>query len=887
MPTKKTKGTKETKLTNKLRKFTHNNTDKVQKCILSVFLFITVMANPIDLIITQDALKAIDAAILKVNTLDKELAQTAQNFIDNSKKMAAATANITPSSVGNKGNEAAKLNAELDGLKTKYISLNDAINKQSQYLKILSQQQVTITKNTNNQSTATRQQAVSQQILRAETDRNIRATTNLGGAYAKASAQLLVLKKEAKDAAIAYGENSKKAQEATRAALDLDARIKAVDKSVGDSQRNVGNYSGGLSKAFSGLKFIANILPGIGIAGLLSFASEPIIEWATNLIKASKAINSVAESQKQLNEISKEGQKNAVEETIKVKSLLEIAKDTTLTYKERMVAVKALQDTYPAYFENLSKEQILAGNTAKAENDLTDAILSRAKASAATSKITENQSKIIDLEETRLQLQKDLTQAQIENNQVVSQANANNGRNEGAALRSLQTNENVNNVRKQIAKTEKEIAELTALNNRLTSYAMERQKESILLDYKSEKATKAKKEAKREDIEALNVSIKARGTLNQEIDKSIDRLRTEAILNAGNTEHVDDINKLISQLITLRNKVNKIDPIDVNIVKSPEKTKKQLHEISDELKNFTQSFQTEFFNNSGFSSLNTFVSGEFDDLLDSAETFTEKFAVYFNSIGEVAQDAFNFISAEGQKNFDAEKERLQAQYDISLKYAGDNKAAQEKLADDLEKKKKEIDYREAKAKQKQALFNIAIDTAQAVISAVAESPLTFGLPWSAFALALGATQAALVASQEIPRYWMGGTHDGGLMMVNDGKGSNYKETVVTPDGKVMKPQGRNVIMDAPAGTEIFTANQWDAKLAEMLQGKGIDMAPVINNNSGLSKSDMYDVLMDTLGSQPQHYSNFDANGATEYIMKGGNKTILNRNRSNGKGQRFK
>lgn len=887
MPTKKTKETKETKLTNKLRKFTHNNTDKVQKCILSVFLFITVMANPIDLIITQEALKAIDTAIARVNTLDKELAQTAQNFIDNSKKMATASANITPSNVNNKANETAKLNAELDSLKTKYISLNDAINKQSQYLKILSQQQVAITKNTNNQSVATRQQAVSQQILRAETDRNIRATTNLGGAYAKASAQLLVLKKEAKDAAIAYGENSKKAQEATRAALDLDARIKAVDKSVGDSQRNVGNYSGGLSKAFSGLKFIANILPGIGIAGLLSFAVEPIIEWVSNLIKGAKAINSITESQKQLNQINIEGRKNAVEETLKVKSLLEVAKDTTLTYKERMIAVKELQNTYPAYFQNLSKEQILAGNTAKAEQSLTDAILSRAKAQAATAKITENQSQIIDLEEEKLKISKQLTHAELE----LASAKKLTGQVSGGTVAGTYDPEfiainKVASARRSLQSVQEKINSLNEINNRLTSYSIEKQKESILLDYKEEKSKQTKTE-KREDLEYFNSSIKARGTLNQEIDKSIDRLRTEAILNAGNIEHVDDINKLISQLLILRNKVNEIDPVDVNIVKNPEKVKTQLHEMSEELKNFTQSFQSEFFSNSGFSSLNTFITGEFDDILDSAETFTEKFAVYFNSIAEIAQDTFNFISEASTKNFDAEKERLQAQYDIALQYAGDNKAAQEKLADDLEKQKKETANRESKAKQKQTLFNIAIDTAQAVVSAVAQSPLTFGLPWSAFALALGATQAALVASQEIPRYWMGGTHDGGLMMVNDGKGSNYKETIVTPDGKVMKPQGRNVIMDAPAGTEIYTYEMWQDKLAEMLQGKGIDMAPVINNNSGLSKSDMYDVLMDTLGSQPQHYSNFDANGATEYIMKGGNKTILNRNRSNGKGQRFR
>jgi len=102
------------------------------------------MANPIDLVITQDALKAIDAAIVKVNTLDKELAQTAQNFIDNSKKMANAINGITPTSVSNKATDSAKLSADLDKLKTKYVAVNDAIQKkieQTRLIEIRLQQQ--------------------------------------------------------------------------------------------------------------------------------------------------------------------------------------------------------------------------------------------------------------------------------------------------------------------------------------------------------------------------------------------------------------------------------------------------------------------------------------------------------------------------------------------------------------------------------------------------------------------------------------------------------------------------------------------------------------------------------------------------------------------------
>jgi phage-related tail protein len=41
------------------------------------------------------------------------------------------------------------------------------------------------------------------------------------------------------------------------------------------------------------------------------------------------------------------------------------------------------------------------------------------------------------------------------------------------------------------------------------------------------------------------------------------------------------------------------------------------------------------------------------------------------------------------------------------------------------------------------------------------------------------------------------------MIVNDGKGANYQEKVILPNGKEIIPQGRNVLMDAPKGTKVL------------------------------------------------------------------------------------
>ncbi|UUW40469.1 tail length tape-measure protein T [Enterococcus phage vB_Efm_LG62] len=61
---------------------------------------------------------------------------------------------------------------------------------------------------------------------------------------------------------------------------------------------------------------------------------------------------------------------------------------------------------------------------------------------------------------------------------------------------------------------------------------------------------------------------------------------------------------------------------------------------------------------------------------------------------------------------------------------------------------------------------------------------------------------------DVPQYSTG-TPDGGHpingpMMVNDGRGA---ETVITPDGRAFIPKGRNVVLNAPKGTHVLTAEE--------------------------------------------------------------------------------
>nr|DAQ52186.1 MAG TPA: tail tape measure [Caudoviricetes sp.] len=61
---------------------------------------------------------------------------------------------------------------------------------------------------------------------------------------------------------------------------------------------------------------------------------------------------------------------------------------------------------------------------------------------------------------------------------------------------------------------------------------------------------------------------------------------------------------------------------------------------------------------------------------------------------------------------------------------------------------------------------------------------------------------------DVPQYAKGTPKGGhpinGPMMVNDGRGA---ETVITPDGRAFIPKGRNVVLNAPKGTHVLTAEE--------------------------------------------------------------------------------
>ena len=265
----------------------------------------------------------------------------------------------------------------------------------------------------------------------------------------------------------------------------------------------------------------------------------------------------------------------------------------------------------------------------------------------------------------------------------------------------------------------------------------------------------------------------------------------------------------------------------------------------------------------------------FDKLFEAAKLTSEELKVVFQGVGDVFQDVMNMMMEASNRRFEAEKQQLEEQTKIAIAFAGDSDTAIAEIERQAEEKRKAIQRKEFQAKKQQAIFNIAIDTAQAIAATIGRTGF-FGIPLTAIVAALGLAQIAAVQAQEIPAFKDGGVHEGGTMLVNDGSGSNYKETIQTPDGKIYQPKERNVIMNAPKGTKVFTHDQWQRNLDNILMKNEINYAqPNVVVNSGMS-DEQVDRIVNTIANKQESHLSLDKSGIKHYVSNGHTqKEILN------------
>lgn len=252
--------------------------------------------------------------------------------------------------------------------------------------------------------------------------------------------------------------NTQFGQELLKRIQLVDTKIKELDASIGNHQRNVGNYAShwdslgfsiqqvarelpsisyGLNVFFGAIsnnlpiladdirraiaKYKAAVAEGkaatpvwkqivksifswqtalVGGITLLTLYGNEIADWVKELFKGKKQIDAAAIAQEHFHNAISKGTTDAQREITKLDLLYKAATDTSKAYDERRIAIEKLQKEYPAYFGNMDAELIAAGMLKNKYDELRASIIEVSKAKAAQDILSENQSTILKIQGT-------------------------------------------------------------------------------------------------------------------------------------------------------------------------------------------------------------------------------------------------------------------------------------------------------------------------------------------------------------------------------------------------------------------------------------------------------------------------------------------------------
>jgi hypothetical protein len=256
--------------------------------------------------------------------------------------------------------------------------------------------------------------------------------------------------------------NNKEAVELQKRYLAINNTLKTADATLGNHQRNVGNYASAthsLSQvlrefpsfaisAQTGILALSNNLPilfdqfsnvrketgstgkalqifgqslfstgnilTIGIT-LLTVYGKEVSEFIGNLFRNADALSEVRRQQEALNKVQKEASESAGKEIASLQLLYKVATDATIPIRERKKAVDELQKQYPDHFKNINDEIILQGKAKDAYEATKTAILEAAKARAIESSLGDLATKELN----NLKQRRDVTQELIKGDKIL------------------------------------------------------------------------------------------------------------------------------------------------------------------------------------------------------------------------------------------------------------------------------------------------------------------------------------------------------------------------------------------------------------------------------------------------------------------------------------
>lgn len=309
-------------------------------------------------------------------------------------------------------------------------------------------------------------------------------------------------------------------------------------------------------------------------------------------------------------------------------------------------------------------------------------------------------------------------------------------------------------------------------------------------------AAKAQAEREKQEQEKRNQQVldAQEERQNQEIrlmKEGFDKARAE--INLKYQRFIDDIKSRVKE-------VGELSQAELDLIAGYEKERVNELEKAHNLQRMElKTFNTDRIDASKITAkqLTDIVKQSTDEQIALLKQEEEARKEMYQAMFDFGSELINLAFDMKRESFEREMENLENRY-ISIsewsKMSAADKAknvGKEIISEQaLAAKKLEIKRKQAQAEKQQAMFNIALGTAQAVMNALQTKPFfPFGLAMAAMAGVLGAAQAITVASKPLPKYAKGRKGGKGEFAQ---VGELGPEIMWVPDGASIIPANRKL-----------------------------------------------------------------------------------------------
>ncbi|MBA3830203.1 MAG: hypothetical protein H0X33_14785 [Taibaiella sp.] len=197
-------------------------------------------------------------------------------------------------------------------------------------------------------------------------------------------------------------------------------QLKSLEQQAGITGQATGNAFTG---AYSAIRKLAYALPGIGVAGLIGLAVEPLISLVKYLGEATNATSEFKTQQEVIGQVAEKAGENFAAQSVTISQLIKTTRDHNLSLEDRRKALAELIRLDPKHLEGLTLSNIELEKGANIVNNYVQALKRQATAEAALDILKEDQTKKVKAQ-FALDVENQQFQSKIDNAAKVRVTNA-------------------------------------------------------------------------------------------------------------------------------------------------------------------------------------------------------------------------------------------------------------------------------------------------------------------------------------------------------------------------------------------------------------------------------------------------------------------------------